>query len=157
MLYQFFVDANGSNKRASSIAMIMLFATGFIPIYLGLKVTDLDIDISWFGKIVVSHPDKIVMIYLVSSVFSVLRFYLHNKKEYLYVKTSCLRYFFRTSAGFGFIRQYVLNKDASFFIGPIENKDGDFSFTISGYCNSTDNSSSEKFETSVGPRGGGDT
>lgn len=99
MLYQFFIEANGEDKRGTSRGLLSLFALGFVPLVLGVTVESFVIDVPWLMTVKVKYGENIFIIYSLVVLLSVYRFYRNNEEIFVKANEVSLNNFLTSRIG----------------------------------------------------------
>lgn len=102
MLYQFFIEANGDDSNGTSKGLLALFALGFIPLFLGVSISEINLYVPWLDGIKIEKHERLSLVYSSIVLFSVFRFYKRNKATFIFILSDCFRNFLFSDRGMSY-------------------------------------------------------
>ncbi|MBU2114681.1 MAG: hypothetical protein KKE94_13045 [Gammaproteobacteria bacterium] len=95
----------------------ILFCIGVFYQAVGVVFSDTSLEIPWFPKVTLLHPERIFYLYCLMMLFALYRYYLHNQEIFLNFATEALEWSFKNSGwGKSFIRKYIFEEGCGHFV-----------------------------------------
>lgn len=95
----------------------ILFSIGVFYQVVGVVFSDTSLEIPWFPKITLEHPERIFWLYCLMLFFALYRYYLHNQAVFLEFATEAMEWSLQNSFwGKKFIRKYIFEDDCGHFV-----------------------------------------
>jgi hypothetical protein len=95
----------------------ILFSIGVIYQVVGINFSDSSIEIPWFPKITLQHPERIILLYTVMLFFALYRYYLHNQEIFINFWSEAFEWSLKNSKlGNWFVRKFIFGKDCGPFV-----------------------------------------
>lgn len=89
----------------------ILFCIGVFYQVVGVVFSDTSLEIPWFPKVTLEHPERIFVLYCLMLFFALYRYYLHNQFLFFEFAAEALEWSFQNSIwGRKFIRRYIFEE-----------------------------------------------
>lgn len=89
----------------------ILFCIGVFYQVVGILFSDTSLEIPWFPKVTLVHPERIIWLYCLMLFFALYRYYLHNQSLFFEFAAEALEWSFQNSIwGRKFIRRYIFEE-----------------------------------------------